>query len=173
MAVDWWGFAYAAALALGGFMGYKRKGSVVSLIAGLFFGSVSAYGAFKITNDPHDYWTSLSKYKNKITNVHPLEIQHISASNLLFLDSSRRRCSDCCDGNEVQEIWEINACRNHGRTEPPHGFATFDLLRARGRTTLSQHLLDSCNVHFTASSPNCILCIPNKSVHFRVSALIL
>lgn len=26
MAVDWWGFAYAAALALGGFMGYKRKG---------------------------------------------------------------------------------------------------------------------------------------------------
>uniref|UniRef100_A0A672KA63 Transmembrane protein 14C-like n=2 Tax=Sinocyclocheilus grahami TaxID=75366 RepID=A0A672KA63_SINGR len=59
MAVDWWGFAYAAALALGGFMGYKRKGSVVSLIAGLFFGSVSAYGAYKITNDPHDYWTSL------------------------------------------------------------------------------------------------------------------
>uniref|UniRef100_A0A672K5Z3 Transmembrane protein 14C-like n=1 Tax=Sinocyclocheilus grahami TaxID=75366 RepID=A0A672K5Z3_SINGR len=60
MAVDWWGFAYAAALALGGFMGYKRKGSVVSLIAGLFFGSVSAYGAYKITNDPHDYWTSLT-----------------------------------------------------------------------------------------------------------------
>ncbi|KAF4105412.1 transmembrane protein 14A [Onychostoma macrolepis] len=59
MAVDWWGFAYAAALALGGFMGYKRKGSVVSLIAGLFFGSVSAYGAYRITNDPHDYWTSL------------------------------------------------------------------------------------------------------------------
>ncbi|KAK7140774.1 hypothetical protein R3I94_013146 [Phoxinus phoxinus] len=59
MAVDWWGFAYAAALALGGFMGYKRKGSVVSLIAGLFFGSVSAYGAFRISNDPQDYWTSL------------------------------------------------------------------------------------------------------------------
>ncbi|XP_073691340.1 transmembrane protein 14A [Garra rufa] len=59
MAVDWLGFAYAAALALGGYMGYKRKGSVVSLIAGLFFGIVSAYGAFKITNDPHDYWTSL------------------------------------------------------------------------------------------------------------------
>uniref|UniRef100_A0A673L7G9 Transmembrane protein 14A-like n=1 Tax=Sinocyclocheilus rhinocerous TaxID=307959 RepID=A0A673L7G9_9TELE len=60
MAVDWLGFAYAAALALGGFMGYKRRGSVVSLIAGLFFGSVSAYGAYKITNDPHDYWTSLT-----------------------------------------------------------------------------------------------------------------
>lgn len=26
MAVDWLGFAYAAAIALGGFMGYKRKG---------------------------------------------------------------------------------------------------------------------------------------------------
>uniref|UniRef100_A0A8C0Y0V0 Transmembrane protein 14A n=1 Tax=Cyprinus carpio carpio TaxID=630221 RepID=A0A8C0Y0V0_CYPCA len=34
-------------------------GSVVSLIAGLFFGSVSAYGAYRITNDPHDYWISL------------------------------------------------------------------------------------------------------------------
>lgn len=87
MAVDWWGFAYAAALALGGFMGYKRKGSVVSLIAGLFFGSVSAYGAFRITCDPHDYWTSLSiKIKSLMSN--PLEIQHISASNVLFHDFS-------------------------------------------------------------------------------------
>ncbi|XP_051507492.1 transmembrane protein 14A-like [Myxocyprinus asiaticus] len=59
MAVDWLGFAYAVAIALGGFMGYKRKGSVMSLIAGLFFGSVYAYGAFKISIDPHDYWTSL------------------------------------------------------------------------------------------------------------------
>lgn len=37
---------------------------MVSLIAGLFFGSVSAYGAFRISNDPQDYWTSLSKYRN-------------------------------------------------------------------------------------------------------------
>ncbi|XP_052007652.1 transmembrane protein 14A [Xyrauchen texanus] len=59
MAVDWLGFAYAAAIALGGFMGYKRKGSVMSLIAGLFFGSVSAFGAFKISIDPRDYWASL------------------------------------------------------------------------------------------------------------------
>ncbi|KAI7805236.1 transmembrane protein 14A [Triplophysa rosa] len=59
MAVDWLGFAYAAAIALGGFMGYKRKGSVMSLIAGLFFGSVSAYGAYRISFDPHDYWPSL------------------------------------------------------------------------------------------------------------------
>lgn len=47
-------------------------------------------------------------------------IQHISASNWLFHDflhSSRRRWSDCCDGNEIQEFWEINACRTHGRTE--------------------------------------------------------
>ncbi|XP_026135037.1 transmembrane protein 14A isoform X1 [Carassius auratus] len=59
MAVDWVGFLYAAALALGGFMGYKKRGSVVSLIAGLFFGCLSAYGAYKRSNDPYDYWTSL------------------------------------------------------------------------------------------------------------------
>ncbi|XP_056126139.1 transmembrane protein 14A-like isoform X3 [Rhinichthys klamathensis goyatoka] len=38
---------------------WTPTGSVVSLIAGLFFGSVSAYGAFRISNDPQDYWTSL------------------------------------------------------------------------------------------------------------------
>jgi len=38
--------------------------------------------------------------------------------------------------------------------------------------TFLTHLLDHCNVHFTALSPNRILYIPNKSVHFRVSALI-
>ncbi|MBN3309497.1 TM14A protein, partial [Amia calva] len=54
MAVDWIGFGYAAAIALGGFMGYKRKGSVMSLIAGLLFGSLSAYGAYRISNDTRD-----------------------------------------------------------------------------------------------------------------------
>ncbi|XP_020777141.1 transmembrane protein 14A [Boleophthalmus pectinirostris] len=54
MAVDWIGFAYAAAIAFGGFMGYKRKGSVMSLMAGLVFGGLSAYGAFNLSNDPKD-----------------------------------------------------------------------------------------------------------------------
>lgn len=30
MAVDWIGFGYAAAIAFGGFMGYKRKGTKVT-----------------------------------------------------------------------------------------------------------------------------------------------
>ncbi|XP_070771931.1 transmembrane protein 14A [Enoplosus armatus] len=54
MAVDWIGFSYAAALAFGGFMGYKRKGSVMSLMAGLVFGGLSAYGAYNISNDSRD-----------------------------------------------------------------------------------------------------------------------
>ncbi|XP_044070296.1 transmembrane protein 14A [Siniperca chuatsi] len=54
MAVDWIGFSYAAALAFGGFMGYKKKGSVMSLMAGLVFGGLSAYGAYRISNDPKD-----------------------------------------------------------------------------------------------------------------------
>ncbi|XP_066534713.1 transmembrane protein 14A [Hoplias malabaricus] len=60
MAVDWVGFGYAAAIVFGGFMGYKRKGSLVSLIAGLFFGTISAYGAYRISADPGDIWTSLA-----------------------------------------------------------------------------------------------------------------
>ncbi|XP_030012188.1 transmembrane protein 14A [Sphaeramia orbicularis] len=54
MAVDWIGFSYAAAIAFGGFMGYKRKGSVMSLMAGLVFGGLSAYGAYNISSDPKD-----------------------------------------------------------------------------------------------------------------------
>lgn len=54
MAVDWIGFGYAAAIAFGGFMGYKRKGSVMSLMAGLVFGGLSAYGAYNLSNDPKD-----------------------------------------------------------------------------------------------------------------------
>ncbi|XP_053291955.1 transmembrane protein 14A [Pleuronectes platessa] len=57
--MDWIGFCYAAAIALGGFMGYKRKGSVMSLMAGLVFGGLSAYGAYNVSNDPKDIKVSL------------------------------------------------------------------------------------------------------------------
>lgn len=33
MAVDWLGFGYAAAIAFGGFMGYKRKGAKVTFVS--------------------------------------------------------------------------------------------------------------------------------------------
>ncbi|XP_029962510.1 transmembrane protein 14A [Salarias fasciatus] len=59
MAVDWIGFGYAATILFGGFMGYKRKGSVMSLMAGLVFGGLSAYGAFNISSDPKDIKISL------------------------------------------------------------------------------------------------------------------
>lgn len=35
-------------------MGYKRKGSVMSLVAGLVFGGLSAYGAYNVSGDPKD-----------------------------------------------------------------------------------------------------------------------
>ncbi|XP_037534754.1 transmembrane protein 14A [Nematolebias whitei] len=57
--MDWIGFGYAAAIAFGGFMGYKRKASVMSLIAGLVFGGLSAYGAYNISNDPKNIQVSL------------------------------------------------------------------------------------------------------------------
>lgn len=54
MKIDWIGYGYAAAIAIGGFMGYKRKGSVMSLMAGLVFGGLSAYGAYNISQDSTD-----------------------------------------------------------------------------------------------------------------------
>uniref|UniRef100_A0A8C4UQV5 Transmembrane protein 14A n=1 Tax=Falco tinnunculus TaxID=100819 RepID=A0A8C4UQV5_FALTI len=59
MAIDWIGFAYAALLAVGGVVGYTRKGSKISLAAGLTFGSVAGYGAYCITRDPRNVKISL------------------------------------------------------------------------------------------------------------------
>ncbi|XP_039595031.1 transmembrane protein 14A isoform X2 [Polypterus senegalus] len=59
MAVDWIGFGYAAVVAIGGFLGYKRKGSVVSLIAGILFGALSAGGAYRMSRDASDVKISL------------------------------------------------------------------------------------------------------------------
>ncbi|KAM8952606.1 transmembrane protein 14A [Pelodytes ibericus] len=59
MAVDWIGFGYAAILVFGGFLGYYSKGSLVSLIAGLTFGIVAAYGAYFVSYDPRDVKISL------------------------------------------------------------------------------------------------------------------
>ncbi|XP_053565315.1 transmembrane protein 14A-like [Bombina bombina] len=59
MAVDWIGFGYAALLVFGGFLGYSRKGSIVSLAAGLTIGSVAGYGAYCVSHNPHDIKISL------------------------------------------------------------------------------------------------------------------
>ncbi|KFU99697.1 Transmembrane protein 14C, partial [Tauraco erythrolophus] len=59
--IDWIGFAYAAVLAAGGVLGYTRKGSKISLAAGLTFGSVAGYGAYCITHDPRNVKISLCK----------------------------------------------------------------------------------------------------------------
>ncbi|XP_030347116.1 transmembrane protein 14A isoform X3 [Strigops habroptila] len=59
MAIDWIGFAYAALLAVGGVVAYTRKGSKISLAAGLTFGSAAGYGAYCITRDPRNVKVSL------------------------------------------------------------------------------------------------------------------
>ncbi|NWI68839.1 TM14C protein, partial [Todus mexicanus] len=59
--IDWIGFAYAAMLAAGGVVGYTRKGSKISLAAGLTFGSVAGYGAYCVTRDPRNVKISLCK----------------------------------------------------------------------------------------------------------------
>ena len=45
---DYPGYAFGAAVALGGAMGYIKKKSVPSLVAGLAFGSLAVYGAYSV-----------------------------------------------------------------------------------------------------------------------------
>ncbi|KAM4041622.1 transmembrane protein 14A-like isoform 2-T2 [Anomaloglossus baeobatrachus] len=59
MAIDWFGFGYASMLIAGGFMGFSRKGSIVSLFAGLAFGLISGYGAICVSYNQRDIKISL------------------------------------------------------------------------------------------------------------------
>ena len=45
-------YTYSAAVMAGGVMGYVRKGSIVSGIMGLAFGSLAGYGAYQVSQDP-------------------------------------------------------------------------------------------------------------------------
>ncbi|NXH62596.1 TM14A protein, partial [Rhabdornis inornatus] len=57
--IDWVGFAYSSLLVFGGLVAYNRKGSIISLVAGLTFGSVAGYGAYCVTCDPRNVKISL------------------------------------------------------------------------------------------------------------------
>ncbi|XP_070830706.1 transmembrane protein 14C-like [Chaetodon trifascialis] len=59
MAVDWFGFTYAALVSAGGVTGYLKAGSVTSLAAGLLFGLLAAVGAYQASQNPRNVWLSL------------------------------------------------------------------------------------------------------------------
>ncbi|TRZ11996.1 hypothetical protein HGM15179_015108 [Zosterops borbonicus] len=106
MAVDWIGFAYASLLVVGGVVGYTRKGSKVSLAAGLTFGSVAGYGAYCVTCDPRN--VKISLFQGEI----PMPDEFIAASIFSFIFSF-----DHYNGNEIQEVQEINASWTTGVPE--------------------------------------------------------
>ena len=49
MPTDYLGYGFAGLVAAGGTMGYIKKRSVPSLIAGLAFGSLAAVGAYHVS----------------------------------------------------------------------------------------------------------------------------
>ncbi|GFR11032.1 transmembrane protein 14C [Trichonephila clavata] len=55
MGVDFIGACYALSVAAGGVMGYVKAGTTSSLIAGITFGSILAYGAYQTSIDENNY----------------------------------------------------------------------------------------------------------------------
>ncbi|XP_047414377.1 transmembrane protein 14C [Sciurus carolinensis] len=58
--LHYFGFGYAALVATGGIIGYAKAGSVPSLAAGLFFGSLAGLGAYQLSQDPRNIWVFLA-----------------------------------------------------------------------------------------------------------------
>ena len=58
---DWIADSYATAVTAGGVMGYVKKGSIMSGIMGLTFGSLAGYGAYQTSEDPAKYYLRLLK----------------------------------------------------------------------------------------------------------------
>jgi len=52
MSTDYLGYAFGALVAAGGAMGYVKKRSVPSLVAGLTFGGLAAAGAYHASANP-------------------------------------------------------------------------------------------------------------------------
>jgi len=57
--MDLIGFGYSLAVATGGVIGYIKAGSAVSLLMGLVFGGLSAFGAYQTSQDPDNFWILL------------------------------------------------------------------------------------------------------------------
>ncbi|KAL4672485.1 hypothetical protein H8957_016947, partial [Semnopithecus entellus] len=58
--LHWFGFGYAALVASRGITGYVKAGSVPSLAAGLFFGSLAGLGAYQLSQDQRNVWVFLA-----------------------------------------------------------------------------------------------------------------
>uniref|UniRef100_A0A671MWD9 Transmembrane protein 14Cb n=1 Tax=Sinocyclocheilus anshuiensis TaxID=1608454 RepID=A0A671MWD9_9TELE len=56
MAVDWFGYGYAALITIGGVVGYVK---FLSLVAGLMFGIAAFVGAYQMSKYDKDIWVSL------------------------------------------------------------------------------------------------------------------
>lgn len=54
------GYLYSIAIAAGGVMGYVKKGSAMSLAAGVLFGGLSAAGTYQMSNDPNNCYLLLA-----------------------------------------------------------------------------------------------------------------
>ncbi|KAL6070776.1 hypothetical protein STEG23_029322 [Scotinomys teguina] len=89
------GFGYAALVATGGIIGYAKAGSVPSLAAGLFFGSLAGLGAYQLSQDPRNVWVFLEAFPHFFLSqtlwvhfslhAHPLVSQvPVSAPTSLF-----------------------------------------------------------------------------------------
>ncbi|KAL0089275.1 transmembrane protein 14C-like protein [Phycomyces blakesleeanus] len=49
---DIYGYCYSTLIVLGGFMGYMKAGSQMSLLAGIIFGAAAGVGAYKASQEP-------------------------------------------------------------------------------------------------------------------------
>ena len=59
MTADLIAYAYAVTVAAGGIMGYVKKGSLMSGLAGLAFGGIAGFGAYQTSQNPNNYYVSL------------------------------------------------------------------------------------------------------------------
>ncbi|XP_067608804.1 transmembrane protein 14A isoform X2 [Pseudorca crassidens] len=69
--MDLIGFGYAALVTFGSILGYKRRGGVLSLIAGLSVGFLAGCGAYRVSNDKRDVKLSLYLIKNNDVAARP------------------------------------------------------------------------------------------------------